>query len=80
MTALAAVNDRVGRGALRVGDMEGRQAWHMSQNAPNCTTECEGLPTESCRSGPILLISYASQLGSRDRKFLQNHARQCHRL
>ncbi|MGK8200596.1 Y-family DNA polymerase [Burkholderia cepacia] len=47
MAALDAVNDRFGRGTLRVGNVEGPQAWHMSQNAktPNYTTEWEGLPT-----------------------------------
>ncbi|WP_234461227.1 DUF4113 domain-containing protein [Burkholderia pseudomallei] len=30
MAALDAVNDRFGRGALRVQNVEGRQAWHMS--------------------------------------------------
>ncbi|MCA8287603.1 Y-family DNA polymerase [Burkholderia vietnamiensis] len=47
MAALDAVNDRFGRGTLRVGNVEGHQAWHMSQNAktPNYTTEWEGLPT-----------------------------------
>ncbi|WP_245964890.1 DUF4113 domain-containing protein [Trinickia dinghuensis] len=48
MAALDAVNDRFGHGTLRVGNVEGRQAWHMSQNAqaPTYTTEWEGLPTE----------------------------------
>lgn len=47
MAALDAVNDRFGRGTLRVGNVEGHQAWHMSQNAktPSYTTEWEGLPT-----------------------------------
>lgn len=47
MAALDAVNDRFGRGTLRVGNVDGHQAWHMSQNAktPSYTTEWEGLPT-----------------------------------
>lgn len=47
MAALDAVNDRFGRGTLRVGNVEGHQAWHMSQNSktPSYTTEWEGLPT-----------------------------------
>ncbi|MGK8203180.1 Y-family DNA polymerase [Burkholderia cenocepacia] len=47
MAALDTVNDRFGRGTLRVGNVEGHQAWHMSQNAktPSYTTEWEGLPT-----------------------------------
>ncbi|ELA00822.1 DNA-directed DNA polymerase [Cupriavidus sp. HMR-1] len=46
MAALDAVNDRFGRGTLRVGNVKGHQAWHMSQNAktPSYTTEWEGLP------------------------------------
>jgi len=46
MAALDAVNDRFGRGTLRVGNVEGHQAWHMSQSAktPNYTTEWEALP------------------------------------
>ncbi|WP_258187842.1 DUF4113 domain-containing protein [Trinickia symbiotica] len=40
MAALDAVNNRFERGPLRVGNVEGRQAWHMSQNAkaPSYTT------------------------------------------
>ncbi|AJX96160.1 DUF4113 domain-containing protein [Burkholderia mayonis] len=30
MAALDAVNDRFGRRALRVRNVEGREAWHMS--------------------------------------------------
>lgn len=46
MAALDAVNDRFGRGTLRVGNVEGHQAWHMSQSAktPSYTTEWEALP------------------------------------
>ncbi|WP_343665016.1 DUF4113 domain-containing protein [Paraburkholderia tropica] len=47
MNALDAVNDRFGRGTLRVGNVEDLQAWHMSPNAKTSsyTTEWEGLPT-----------------------------------
>lgn len=47
MAALDAVSHRFGRGALRVGNVEGRQAWHMIQSAKtrSYTTEWEGLPT-----------------------------------
>ncbi|SDG95180.1 DNA polymerase V [Paraburkholderia phenazinium] len=47
MEALDGINDRFGRGTLRVGNVEGHQAWHMSQNAktPSYTTEWEALPT-----------------------------------
>jgi DNA polymerase V len=46
MAALDAVNDRFGRNTLRVENMEGRQAWHMSQSGKtrSYTTELEGLP------------------------------------
>ncbi|MFM0570758.1 DUF4113 domain-containing protein [Paraburkholderia caledonica] len=46
MAALDAVNDRFGRNTLRVGNVEGWQAWHMSQNAktPSYTTAWGELP------------------------------------
>jgi DNA polymerase V len=47
MAALDAMNDRFGRGTLWVRNVEGYQAWHMSQiaQAPSYTTEWEGLPS-----------------------------------
>ncbi|WP_275426828.1 Y-family DNA polymerase [Paraburkholderia sp. C35] len=46
MAALDAVNDRFGRNTVRVGSIEGHQAWHMSQNAktPSYTTDWGDLP------------------------------------
>lgn len=46
MAALDAVNDRFGRNTVRVGNVEGHQAWHMSQNAktPSYTTDWGDLP------------------------------------
>jgi DNA polymerase V len=46
MTVLDAVNDRFGRNTLRTGSPEGRQAWHMTQNAktPSYTTDWYDLP------------------------------------
>ncbi|MBB2932045.1 DUF4113 domain-containing protein [Paraburkholderia silvatlantica] len=47
MVAFDAVNDRFGRGTIRVENVEGYQAWHICQNAktPNYTTQRERLPT-----------------------------------
>lgn len=47
MAALDAVNDRLGRHTIRVGNVDGRQAYHVSQNpkTPSYATEWEGLPT-----------------------------------
>jgi DNA polymerase V len=47
MQALDAVNRRFGRNTLRVGNTEGRQAWHMTQNSktPAYTTDWQELPT-----------------------------------
>lgn len=46
MAALDAVNDRFGRHTIRVGNVDGRQAFHMSPKAktPSYATEWEGLP------------------------------------
>ncbi|WP_253195883.1 DUF4113 domain-containing protein [Burkholderia cenocepacia] len=46
MAELDAVNDRFGRNTLRVGNVEGHQAWHMAQNAktPSYTTDWGDLP------------------------------------
>ncbi|MFM0496348.1 DUF4113 domain-containing protein [Paraburkholderia caledonica] len=53
MAALDAVNERFGRNTLRVGNVEGWQAWHMSQNAktPSHTTDWGELPI-----APIALV------------------------
>lgn len=46
MSALDAVNGRFGRNTVRVGSVEGWQAWHMNQNAktPAYTTDWGDLP------------------------------------
>ncbi|MGX5872977.1 Y-family DNA polymerase [Burkholderia gladioli] len=46
MSAMDAVNGRFGRNTVRVGNVEGWQAWHMSQSAktPSYTTDWGGLP------------------------------------
>lgn len=47
MAAMDAINGQFGRGAVRVGSVGGRQAWHMSQSAktPSYTTEFDALPS-----------------------------------
>ncbi|WGS54775.1 DUF4113 domain-containing protein [Paraburkholderia sp. D15] len=46
MLAMDSVNDRFGRGTLKVGSVEGRQPWHMTQDkkTPCYTTEWSSLP------------------------------------
>jgi len=46
MLAMDSVNERFGRGTLKVGSVEGRQAWHMTQDkkTPCYTTEWSSLP------------------------------------
>ena len=46
IAALDVVNERFGRNTLHVGNVEGWQAWHMSQNAktPSYTTDWGELP------------------------------------